>query len=55
VANKIPYKQLKHQKQLNKATIEGRAHGAAGQERFLGTRTSPHLYAAPKKSPASPR
>ena len=55
VANKIPYKQLKQQKQLNKATIEGRAHGAAGQERFLGTRTSPHLYAAPKKSPASPR
>ncbi|MGH6811780.1 MAG: rhamnan synthesis F family protein [Methylocella sp.] len=43
VAHKIPHKQLKQQKQLNKATIEGRAHGAAGQERTLGTRTSPHL------------
>ncbi|MDQ6703198.1 MAG: glycosyltransferase [Pseudomonadota bacterium] len=55
VANKIPYKQLKQQKQLNKATIEGRAHGAAGQERSSGTRTSPHLYGPPKKSRASPR
>ena len=55
VTNTIPYKQLKQQKQLNKATIEGRAHGAAGQERSSGTRTSPHLYAPPKKSPASPR
>lgn len=29
VANKIPVEQLKQQKQLNKATMEGRAHGAA--------------------------
>ncbi len=28
VANKIPFKQLSQQKQLNKAMIEGRAHGA---------------------------
>jgi hypothetical protein len=61
VANKIPYQQLKQQKQLNKATIEGRAHGAAGQERTSGTRTSPDLfappkiYAPPKKSRASQR
>ena len=47
VANKIPYKQLKQQKQLNKATIEGRAHGAAGQER----REHARIYTAPPKNP----
>jgi hypothetical protein len=48
VANKIPYEQLKQQKQLNKATIEGRAHGAAAHERSSGTRTSLHLCARRK-------
>lgn len=48
VANKIPYKQLKRQKQLNKAAIEGRAHGAAAHERSSGTSTSRHLCAPPK-------
>jgi O-antigen biosynthesis protein len=30
--------------------VEGRSHGAAWQERSSGTRTSPHLFAPPKKS-----